>query len=163
MLRCPLGMLGRSRRVWPTASLLTWRSIADSTGIGMMNVTLKTVRASDTLSVSLARGIASRRVFGVEEVPQLSKEPPPLRTATPSGRRSGRFSTVSSDVPRRQNLPRAGVLNEEIRTGGAISGMNSLTAFPSAPQTPRRGEERSRRRGRSDLRPPRSSGACSLH
>jgi len=31
MLRCPLGMLSRSRRVWPTASLLTWRSIADST------------------------------------------------------------------------------------------------------------------------------------
>ena len=34
MLRCPLGMLGRSRRVWPTASLLTWRSIADSTYMG---------------------------------------------------------------------------------------------------------------------------------
>ena len=36
MLRCPLGMLNRSRQVWPTASLLTWRSIADSTGIGMI-------------------------------------------------------------------------------------------------------------------------------
>ena len=30
-VRYPLGMLARSRRVWPTASLLTWRSLAGST------------------------------------------------------------------------------------------------------------------------------------
>ena len=34
--RCPLGMLGRSRRVRQTATLHTRRSIADSTSIGMI-------------------------------------------------------------------------------------------------------------------------------
>ena len=64
---------------------------------------------------------------------------PPLRTARPSGRQRDLLSAVPSDVPRRQNLPRAGVLDEQCRTGGAISGMDSLTAFPSAAQTTRRG------------------------
>ena len=36
MLRCPLGMLARSRRVRQTATLHTRRSIADNTGIGMI-------------------------------------------------------------------------------------------------------------------------------
>jgi len=73
----------------------------------------------------------------------LSKEPPPFRTATPSGRLGGLFfgisGWISGGIPRGKNFPRTGVLDEESRTGGVISGMDTLTAFPSAAQTPRRG------------------------
>ena len=70
---------------------------------------LKTARASDTLSVSLARGLACGRVFGMEEVPQISKKPPPFSSrGSPIG---GPLCLSAGSAEKR--LPRDAVKHEE--------------------------------------------------